>query len=172
MSLRIVAARAADLPAIRDLQVASWRRAYRGILPDAFLEDGVVAALSDRWASLPGKAWIVDTAWVGGALAGFISVDRGHGPGAYIDNLHVARDAQGRGVGKALVAGAAATLHGEGVARLWLTVIDRNARARAFYRRLGGAEGAMMPERLYGQPIRALPVEWTDLSALAALADR
>ncbi len=160
-------AAAADLPAIRDLQIASWQRAYRGILPDAFLAAEVPALLAGRWAALPGPHWIVGTAWRDGALAGFVSVDRDRTGGAYVDNLHVAAAAQGRGVGRALMAAAAGQLAREGHRRLWLTVVRENAQARGFYRRLGGREGPVAEELLYGQPVAAIPVMWRDLGLLA-----
>ncbi len=169
MDIHIRPATQADLGAIRDLQVDSWRGAYRGMLPDSFLQDEVVEVLSGRWAVLPGDSWIVDTAWDGDRLAGFISVDREKGPGAYVDNLHVAARAKGAGVGRRLMANAARALALDGVGRLWLTVIDENTPARGFYRRMGGRELQPFDELLYGQPVTAIPVEWNDLKALAAL---
>lgn len=158
-----------DLDAICALHVASWRRAYRGMVSDAFLGDPVVEGLGKRWAVLPGDAWIVDCIWQGAELLGFISVDRAHEGGPYVDNLHVAHRAQGQGIGRALMAGTAAQLLAEGRDRLWLTVIRENHPTRAFYRRIGGVEGPDYPERLYGEPIHALAVHWSDLPALAAL---
>ena len=168
MDIRIRPATTADLGAIRDLQIESWRGAYAGMLPDTFLRDSVVDVLAERWKALPGDGWIVDTAWAGDRLVGFVTVDRAKGPGAYVDNLHVASDTKGSGVGRKLMAGAAATLAAEGVDRLWLTVIDQNTPARAFYRRIGGRELTAFDELLYGQPVTAIPVEWNDLKALAA----
>ena len=161
-------ARAQDLDAICALHVASWRRAYRGMVSDDFLDAPVVEVLAKRWAVLPGADWIVDCIWQGEALLGFISVDRAHQGGPYVDNLHVAHRAQGQGIGRALMAGTAAQLLNEGHDTLWLTVIRENHPTRAFYRRIGGVEGPDYPERLYGEPIHALPVRWNDLPALAA----
>jgi ribosomal protein S18 acetylase RimI-like enzyme len=161
------AARAQDLEAICALHVASWRRAYRGMVSDAFLGDPVVAGLGARWAVLPGADWIVDCIWQGEDLLGFISVDRAHQGGPYVDNLHVAHRVQGQGIGRVLMAGTAAQLLAEGYDTLWLTVIRENHPTRAFYRRIGGVEGPDYPERLFGEPIHALPVHWHDLSVLA-----
>ncbi len=169
MTIRLRPARPEDLPAIRDLQIASWRHAYAGLLPESFLETEVLDVLGERWARMPEPHWFVDTAWIGGALAGFVSVDRNRGPGAYVDNLHVARASQGHGAGRQLMAGAARRLEAEGAGRLWLTVIRENEGARAFYRRIGGQEGALDETLLYGQPVSILPVEWTDLARLGGL---
>ncbi|MDJ0825477.1 MAG: GNAT family N-acetyltransferase [Rhodobacter sp.] len=159
----------ADLPAIRDLQIASWRRTYRGILSDSFLGDPLAEVLTQRWSASPGRNWLIDTAWDADALTGFVAIDRAHDGGPYIDNLHVAAKAQGRGLGRALMAHAAATLAAEDHRTLWLTVIRENTATRAFYRRQGGAEGPEQAERIYGQPVVSLPVRWSDLPALAGL---
>jgi ribosomal protein S18 acetylase RimI-like enzyme len=42
-------AEASDAPAIAALQVRSWRAAYRGIAPDAFLDDLAEDAWLERW---------------------------------------------------------------------------------------------------------------------------
>lgn len=165
-------ARATDLPQIAALQIDSWRRAYAGMLPADFLGAPVADMLTERWAAMPGPAWLVLTGWQDDRLAGFIAVDRAAAGGAYVDNLHVARDAQRRGVGRTLMARAAALLADGGHARMWLTVIDANADARAVYARLGGREGPARQETLYGQSVTTHPVVWDDLPALAARAER
>lgn len=171
MKFQFAAAESGDLDALRDLHIDSWRRAYRGMVSDSFLARGVESALGARWAEMPGAHWIVETARADGRLAGFVTVDRQKGPGAYVDNLHVADWAQGRRLGRILMARAAAILSHEGVARLWLTVIRENTQARRFYRGIGGIEGAEQSASLFGEPIVSLPVEWTDMAALAALRD-
>ncbi|WP_172293921.1 N-acetyltransferase [Pseudoruegeria sp. HB172150] len=170
MPLELRAATTGDLTDIRDLQIASWRRAYKGILSADFLSSTIVDELSTRWSVLPGTGWTVDTAWLGPRLAGFVSVDRNKGAGAYVDNLHVAGWAQGQGVGRALMARAARQLAEEGIGRIWLTVIRENAGARAFYRKIGGVEGPERVENLYGEMVQTYPVEWTESGRLAALS--
>ena len=164
----------ADLPTIRDLQIASWRRAYRGMLSDAFLDGPMAEILAGRWGKLLGPGWRVETAWRGDRLAGFVSVDVAREGGAYVDNLHVADWAEGQGVARALMAKAAEHALEGGVSTLWLTVIRENQTARGVYRRLGGQEGEPKPDRLYGEPIVAIPVVWSDqtLHDLAATRSR
>ncbi len=158
----------ADLTAIRDLQIANWQGAYRGMVSDAFLERDVPEILARKWAELPGSDNLVLTAW-DDDLAGFVAVERSRPGGPYVDNLHVAEVARGRGIGRALMAEAARILSAEGSRTLWLTVIRENAPTRAFYRGIGGIEGPEQKDFLYGQGIVSLPVRWDDLSALAAL---
>ncbi len=169
MELELRPAQSGDLPAIRDLQIASWQRAYRGMLRDDFLDRQVPAVLADRWAALPGPDWLVICAW-GQGLEGFVSVDRARDGGAFVDNLHVRTEAQGQGVGRGLMAAAARDVLDHGGGALWLTVIRENAPTRAFYSRIGGEEVAELEERLYGEAVATLKVRWVDLGALAALA--
>ncbi len=169
MTLELRPAQSGDLPAIRDLQIASWQRAYRGMLGDDFLDSRVPAVLADRWAVLPGPEWLVLCAWGPDGLLGFVSVDRARAGGAYVDNLHVRAVAQGQGIGRRLMAAAARDVLDHGGETLWLTVIRENAPTRAFYRRIGGEEGADQDDCLYGEAIVSLPVRWGDLESLAAL---
>ena len=55
----------------------------------------------------------------------------------YIQQLAVAADRRGRGIGTRLLNEAAARARLEGRQRLLLTVVDSNPRARALYERLG-----------------------------------
>jgi len=160
---------AADLPAIRDLQIDSWRRTYRGMLPDRFLKDEVEGALGARWAAMPGAAWVVESVWNGSRLAGFIAVDTEVAGGAYVDNLHVADWAQGQGLGRALMVRAAQAVAARGIGAMWLTVMRDNPGSRAFYRRIGGIEGPEQTQDLCGQLVHCLPVRWNDLSELTDL---
>ncbi len=171
MALKTRDATGADVAQIRDLQIASWRDAYRGLLPTAFLEGEVETVLGARWAALPDRGWDVLVVYEGARLAGFASVDLDRGQGAYVDNLHVADWARGRGVGRTLMAEAARRLLVLGVPMLWLTVMRENHAARAFYARIGGQERPGKEHLLYGNPVFSLPVEWPDLPRLAALAD-
>ncbi|MEL7117171.1 MAG: GNAT family N-acetyltransferase [Pseudomonadota bacterium] len=149
------------------LQTQSWQAAYRGMLPDTFLDAEVPGLLRERWSYWPGGDWRVETVWSAQFLLGFVSVDLAHAGGAYVDNLHVAPAAQGQGIGRVLMQNAAA--HALPVGVLWLTVIDKNAGARAFYTGLGGLEGPAATELLYGQEVTTHKMIWTE-ATLAALA--
>jgi len=142
-SPQLRAATASDAEALAALHTGSWQRTYRGMMSDAFLDGG---ALDDRrhvWRerlATPDADRLVTVADDGTRLVGFICVfARGDaGWGAYIDNLHVVRDWQGRGLGRALMRSAAEwvcrTQPGAGV---YLWVMEANATARGFYERLG-----------------------------------
>jgi dihydrofolate reductase/ribosomal protein S18 acetylase RimI-like enzyme len=140
---RLRAADARDADAIAALHADSWRRTYRGMMSDAFLDGDALENRRQVWRERLGAAdadRLVVVADDGARIVGFVCVfARGDaGWGAYIDNLHVVFDWKGRGVGRALMSGAAdwicATQPDPGV---YLWVMEANAAARAFYDRLG-----------------------------------
>lgn len=168
--IEIRPATASDLLAICDLQIDSWRSTYRGFVTDQFLDVDVENILGAHWAEMPGQRWLVETVWVDNQLGGFIAVESELSCDAYVDNLHVADWAQGQGLGRKLMARAAKAISAQGNVGLWLTVIADNYGSRAFYRRIGGNEGAEMTQDMFGQPVRCLPVRWNNLSKLAQLS--
>lgn len=66
-----------------------------------------------------------------------------HAPSAHIEALAVAENAQGRGVGTALIAAAEAAVRTRGAETMTLHVFARNTRARALYER-AGYEGELL----------------------------
>lgn len=159
----------ADLAGIAGIQTASWQSAYRGLVSDAFLDGKVPGLMARKWSHLPGPDWIVLVVRESDEVAGFAALEMSHEDGPYVDNLHVRPDRRGRGYGRALMAVMASRVIAAGGDRIWLTVIRENAPTRAFYRAIGGVEGADGHDDLHGQKIMSRPVVWDDLGALAAL---
>ncbi|MCT8158774.1 GNAT family N-acetyltransferase [Pseudoruegeria sp. SHC-113] len=161
----------ADFPAIARLQTASWASAYAGLLDDSYITGRMAEDLAGFWArQTQGGVRFQIVAEAGdGRLLGFIALlPKPDGP--YVDNLHVSPDAKGGGVGRALMARAARELLDLGENSLYLTVIDANTAAIAFYEAMGGAASGPFPDAVFDQPVQAYRYDWTDLPALAAKA--
>jgi GNAT superfamily N-acetyltransferase len=144
-------ATAADAEAIARLHAESWRRTYRGMMPDAFLDHGALANRRQVWrerlrSPADGRFLRIaedDLANGNGAITGFICAFADHDPlwGAYIDNLHVAYSAHRRGVGSILMRSVGEWLLESGrPGSVYLWVMEANAGARRFYERLGALD--------------------------------
>ena len=142
-SYQLRAATASDAEALAALHAGSWQRSYRGMMSDAFLDGGALDNRRRVWherLTTPDADRLVTVADDGARIVGFICVfaRADAGWGAYIDNLHVVHDWQGRGLGRALMRSAAEWVcRKQPGAGVYLYVMEANATARAFYDRLG-----------------------------------
>lgn len=167
-----------DRDAIAALHAHSWRRTYRHILDHRYLDHEVDDDRHDLWAARfvrldRSKHHVaVATPDTAGSLLGFVCVLLDEEPeyGALLDNLHVAPDRHGQGIGRRLMADAAGWCASREPAwpmHLW--VYEDNARTVHFYRLLGGAE---VDRRVIvtpaGNRAAVLRFEWADTAALAA----
>lgn len=139
-------ARGSDVQAIAALHADSWRRAYRGLLPDAYLDHAVFADRAAVWQQRFNDAdeqpvTLTIIAELNGEIVGFAHsfVDEDPKWGTLLDNLHVRHDAKRLGVGTRLMAETARRLDESAQASgLYLWVLENNAAARRFYDSLGG----------------------------------
>lgn len=123
----------ADADSIARVHVATWRAAYRGIVPDGYLHALSAEARAARWrADLAGTATVT---WVAvsddGEIAGFATRSAATAP-AELYAIYVAAPVWGQGLGRALLEAAGAGCDGVG---LW--VFEENPRARRFYEAAG-----------------------------------
>lgn len=162
-----------DADAIGALHAESWRRAYRGMYTDAYLDGDVVAdrlaVWRDRFAA-PDPDAITIVLEEDGELIGFAHTILDSDPtwGALLDNLHVAPDLKGRGLGRVLMREtAAAVLAAAPASRLFLWVLEQNVAAQGFYRHLGGVVvGQEESDAPGGGRIIGLRVVWDDPAIL------
>ncbi|MEY2468879.1 MAG: hypothetical protein QOF21_1577 [Actinomycetota bacterium] len=145
-------ATSSDIAAIAALHVDSWRRNYRGALSDAFL-DGPIE--EDRLSLWTGRLAVPHdgastTVAVGedGALVGLVHTifDVDERDGALLENLHVVHALKRSGIGTQLMAAAAgASLAHAPNLGMYLTVLEQNTSAQAFYEARGGTRVGAEP---------------------------
>ncbi|MEX0749283.1 MAG: GNAT family N-acetyltransferase [Dehalococcoidia bacterium] len=175
MDLRYRRAIHHDLEAIAALHADSWRRTYRGMYSDAYLDGDLVADRRTVWEERlldgdPRRVLLV--AETDGAFAGFVCAYGAADEtwGSLIDNLHVARAYQRLGLGRALMHSAASELnerHAESPVHLW--ALEGNTNARTFYEALGGRNESVAPhERPGGGMIQVCRYVWERPASLIA----
>lgn len=167
---------ARDLDAVGALHLLSWRGTYAHVLPAAYLGAPMARDISARWSGgLRARDLLCGAFSPEGRLLGFAAVRLDDEPGReggsrkmpYLDNLHLMPEARGLGVADGLMGFLADQLIERREQGLWLTVLDSNARARGFYRRLGGVEEAAGPDEMFGHKVTSYPVRWADLRELS-----
>ena len=140
MSFTIRHARLTDADRIGAIQICAWQATYRGVMPDAYLDELDVDDRAAYWrrqvlALLPSQRLkvIVDD----GVVVGFAAAGPEHDGGAastgelYAINLDPR--VWGRGLGRALLRDMTVELAGLGYRQAVLWVVPENHRARRFY---------------------------------------
>jgi ribosomal protein S18 acetylase RimI-like enzyme len=138
-------ARPADAAVLARIQVAAWRAAYPGLLPDAYLhalrEDELTAVKTRRLTRDGGRTPIL-VAEVDGVPAGFVVAGPGKAPDGPPDTgelyeLDVDPGRWGTGLGRLLLAAARDELTRLGLRDAVLWVLPGNERARRLYEAAG-----------------------------------
>jgi GNAT superfamily N-acetyltransferase len=153
----------ADAAAVAALHVRAWQWAYRGLLPDVYL-DGLREQVPQRenmWRrQLQGvppdrPVWVAER---GGEVIGFCNTSPARDDEeatAEVQALYLAPEVVGTGVGAALMRRALADLRERGYQAVVLWVLDTNSRARRFYEKGGWqADGAEKTETIWEVPVR------------------
>jgi GNAT superfamily N-acetyltransferase len=163
-----------DADALADLHTRSRQVAYRGLYGDAFLDHELFEISRGSWRArfddFDPAADLILAALDGAEPIGLAYASFRLKPevGALLDNLHVAPERKGGGLGAALLAGVARWLVEEhGGAPLHLEVYAPNAPALDFYVRKGGVEAARYRETVPGgREVDVVRFRWARPEAL------
>ena len=170
-------ARAEDAAGIAHVHVETWRAAYAGLVPDAYLvgmsEQGQ-ALVWQRLLSSRGResVLVAEAATANGPrLVGFGSFGRARrGTLPYkgeIYTLYVAGDWQGRGIGRRLLGGMFRAMVRDGLPDAFLWVLSSNP-SRFFYEAMGGDRAAIRQEAFAGTLLDETAYAWPDLAGWLA----
>lgn len=131
-----------DEVAIAEVHVLTWQVAYRGMIPDAFLDGLSVSQRTDNWRRIineldpPATGALV--ALIGPEVVGFVhfcpSRDGDADPNVgEVTAIYVQPAHWSKGIGRGLLQRAVVSLEEAGYSSATLWVIDGNARACRFY---------------------------------------
>lgn len=156
MAVELRDARRGDEPAVAELHVRSWQEAYRGLMPDEFL-DGLDPRDRAEWytfGSSEDGAPTTVLAVSGERITGFVTFRASRDEDLPVDGeiaaLYVDPDRHRGGIGRLLMAEARGRLAAQGYEDAFLWVLDGNDRAAGFYEREGWQpDGATRVENPY-----------------------
>ena len=142
-----------DCAAIAAVHVRAWQAAYRGHMPDEFLDGLNVGQRTEMWRKLsvkPGRVLLVVDD-LDGSISGFCDLIPSRDADAKsttaeIPAIYVSPDKWGQGIGQELLSAAVARARGNGFSELTLWVLDANQRARTFYEKFGFASDGSTKE--------------------------
>lgn len=160
-----------DIWAVSTLRVTGWRTAYRGIVPDDYLDGLSVEADAERRRSVfqkdPRIQNVVaedDRGVVGWGVLGPCRDDDATDTDGEVYALYVAVARIGTGVGRTLMEELIRRAERAGFTALALWVLAENHRARRFYERAGfgfdgsqaewSVDGISIPEVRYAKDVR------------------
>ncbi|MFH8466354.1 GNAT family N-acetyltransferase [Streptomyces sp. NPDC017991] len=180
-----------DCPRVAEIRVRGWQSAYKGLMPQSYLDDLDVSAELPRRRAHFERAAGTDVVNLVAESAGVVVGWACHGPyrdeepraqdtrgagdagDAELYAIYVDPDRIGRGVGRALLRASVERCAAAGHDRMLLWVLQENADARRFYERAGftadgteepyEVEGVLVPEVRYAR--RGLSTASTPLSA-------
>jgi GNAT superfamily N-acetyltransferase len=146
----------ADAPAVGFVHVRAWQAAYRGQMPDAYLDALRVEDRAEGWTRSLARAVDASPVLVAerdGTVVGFAVLGPATDPAGSgeLYAINVDPDHWGTGAGPALLEAVHATLARLGYADAVLWVLPGNGRARRFYERAGwAADGAERTHEVLG----------------------
>ena len=161
-------ARPEDADVLGEVHVAAWRAAYRGTIPDTYLDALDPAQRAEQWRErLANPATNCLVALDGdGALCGFALFGAGEAEGeGQLYAINLEPTSWGLGLGRDLIKAASNALAELGHREAILYVVDANARARRFYEIAGWSWDGGVREETFGDGVvrelryrRPLPV--------------
>ena len=167
--MRIRPAVAADARAIAEVQVATWRTTYRGMLPDDLLDNLSVDEREPRWLELlatAGEVMLV-ACDAGGTVVGFAAGGAERtgqlGCDGELRAIYLVESVQRQGLGTLLVRRLVQELRSRGFTSMALWVLTENP-FRKFYDALGGKVIAEREHERGGQMTQEVAYGWSDLS--------
>ena len=165
-SIRI--AQLADAAAIAHVHVDSWLTTYAGIVPKTFLDSLNEAERVPLWTEQLMRDVSIFVAEIEGEVVGFACGGFLREPLGIYDSelyaLYLLKEAQGRGLGAALLGAVAEALLQKGHRSMLVWVLEQNP-ALHFYKRKGGRYLKSKQIEIGGVPLPEAAFGWPDLRA-------
>lgn len=158
-------ARSADAEGLAALHEASWREAYRGLIPHRALSAMIERRGPDWWRRAIDASSAILVLHYGDALAGYATIGRNRTAalraGGEIYELYLQPEFQGIGFGRLLFDEARAALASHRFEGLVVWALEDNERAMGFYAAMGGTDVASGAEAFDGKRLSKVAFLWS-----------
>ena len=176
--MQIRPARREDARRIAEIHLASWQTAFRGLMPDDFLDKESIDERQAGWIKnihdYPGNLMVAVHQEFGitdficsGQVTEIFKIDGYQGQ---IFGIHVSPEAKRQGVGTRLMRSAFDRLTSLGCQNAYLWTLEDNKQARNFYEILGGTEIARHLANFGGKDLVEVAYGWERLELLRNFA--
>ncbi len=156
-------ARISDAPVLARIHVDSWRAAYRGLVPDSYLERFTyqwreeclrqsLAAQTEETYLIQENDLVVGLLTIGAARDADVDVHRT----GEIWGIYLSPNYWRKGIGRQVVREAETMLQARGYATIILWVLEKNHQARQFYEAMGFSPDGASQEINWGVPLQAI----------------
>lgn len=166
-------ATAADAAAIAEVRIKSWRATYRGMIPDAYLDEMQLEDSTAHWTRILEVAsdkvcvFVAESEdGVVGFASGMLLQEEKFGLNAELTAVYLNPDMQRSGIGRRMVQEVAQALQAKGAKGLLVWVISGNKPARKFYEHLGAELLIEQSFNWDGMDLQEVGYGWKDLGAL------
>ena len=160
-----------DAESIAMVRIDSWRKTYRGVIPDSYLDSMDLESSTNLWRRVLAAASVATSVFVAeldgevvGFAAGKMLEKEKFGLDAELAAIYLRPEIQRAGVGQSLVRMVASEHHSQGANGLIAWVLSRNKIARQFYEKLGAELLIEQPFNWDGMDLVEAGYGWRDLS--------
>jgi ribosomal protein S18 acetylase RimI-like enzyme len=170
--MKIRKATRADSPALARIQVDSYRSAYAGLFPPAYLDRFSYEEQTRDWQDLlatgsNGALFVAESRH--GEIVGYALGKAETDPPAEYNSaltaIHVRRSLQRQGIGRRLLSAVVKELQRQGCTSLWLSTLAGNP-VQAWYEQLGGVPIGEIRYTVDDVQIVEIKYGWSDINVL------
>ncbi|MFL0474479.1 GNAT family N-acetyltransferase [Priestia aryabhattai] len=137
--MKIIKATSSHIPSVARLYVDSWRITYKGLVPDAYLNNLSYKQSAEKWSFFLTEPshFILLAIDEREEIVGF-SAGKPHLSAAEIYALYVCKEVQNQGVGRLLFSHSVKEFTDQHYTSMIIWAMKKNKKAVQFYKKLGG----------------------------------
>lgn len=160
-----------DAKGIATVHVDSWRTTYKGIIPDAFLNNLSYEQRTELWKSNTNdeRNYVVVAEKEDGQIIGFATAgtreENTEENSTDLTSIYLLEEYQGKGIGRQLFTELFRHFTQRGYKKVFVEVLEEN-KTRYFYEKYGATLVKNVEIKIGGEVLNELIYEWNDVEAI------